>query len=123
MSSHYNNNAQAAYFMGKLPTPPVMFSTGAFANTGSQFVLGSTVRKYSALRGPPPGLSANLDAMKFFNITDRVRVTVRIDYFNAFNHYVFGGPNTDIASPNFGEVLSENGGGNRQGQLTLRVRF
>ncbi|MHB1700101.1 MAG: outer membrane beta-barrel protein [Acidobacteriaceae bacterium] len=119
----YNYNLVKDYFVGKLSAPPVMFTTNAFVPTANQFVLGNAVRKYTALRGPPPGLSANLDAMKFFNITDTVRVTMRMDYFNAFNHHVFGAPITDISSPNFGESLSENGGGNRQGQLTLRVSF
>src|SRR6202012_3884239 len=40
------------YFLGKLATPPSVFTTNAFANTGSQFVLGNADRTYSSLRGP-----------------------------------------------------------------------
>ncbi len=118
----YNYNLVKDYFLGKLSAPPKMFTTNAFVPTANQFVLGDAVRQYSALRGPSY-LNENLDAMKYFNITNRVRVTVRMDYFNAFNRHIFGGPITDIANPNFGEVIAENGGGNRQGQLTLRVEF
>ncbi|MHB1744264.1 MAG: hypothetical protein ACYCRE_05770 [Acidobacteriaceae bacterium] len=46
-----------------------------------------------------------------------------MDYFNAFNRHIFGYPVTDISNPNFGEVITRNGGGNRQGQISARVSF
>ncbi len=110
------------YFIGKLPAPPVMFTTNAFANTGSQFVLGNAARSYSPLRGPAYQ-QEDIGIMKLFHIKDNVLATVRMDYFNAFNRHIFNGPITDISSPNFGKVISENGGGNRQGQISARVRF
>jgi hypothetical protein len=110
------------YFIGKLPAPPVMFTTNAFANTGSQFVLGNAARSYSPLRGPAYQ-HEDIGIMKLFHIKGNVLATVRMDYFNAFNRHIFNGPITDISSPNFGEVISENGGGNRQGQISARVRF
>lgn len=110
------------YFVGKLSTPPLVFTTNAFANTGSQFVLGNAKRTYSSLRGPfyP---AENLSAQKLFNIKDNVQFSVHMDYFNAFNRHQWAYPNTDISSPGFGEVLSKAGGGNRQGQISARIRF
>ena len=110
------------YFIGKLSAPPVMFTTNAFVNTGSQFVLGNAKRAYSTLRGPA-FQNENIGAKKLFHIKDNVLVTVRMDYFNAFNRHIFAYPITDISSPNFGEVINRNGGGNRQGQISARVRF
>ncbi len=39
---------------------------------------------------------------KNFTITERIRVQIRGEAFNAFNLHVFGGVNNDVASPNFG---------------------
>jgi len=110
------------YFLGKLAAPPKMFTTNAFANTGSQFVLGNTKRNYSGLRGPSYQ-NEDIGAMKLFHVKDNVLITLRMEYFNAFNRHIFNGPITDISSPNFGEVVSTNGGGNRQGQISARIRF
>jgi hypothetical protein len=74
------------------------------------------------LRGPAYQ-HEDIGIMKLFHIKGNVLATVRMDYFNAFNRHIFNGPITDISSPNFGEVISENGGGNRQGQISARVRF
>ncbi|MHB1838395.1 MAG: carboxypeptidase-like regulatory domain-containing protein [Acidobacteriaceae bacterium] len=123
ISSHYNNKAQAQYFMGQLNKAPNMFSTSAFARTANQFVLGNTVRAYSALRGNSYR-NENIDAMKYFSITDRVKVILRVDVFNAFNRALFGGAVNNISSPEFGKVVSEGtSDGNRQGQYTFRVEF
>lgn len=109
------------YYTGELATPPLVFTTNAFANTGSQFVLGNARRTYTALRGPfyP---AENLSAKKIFHIRDNLLFAVRMDYFNAFNRYQWAYPTTNISSATFGEVL-ESGGGNRQGQISADVRF
>ena len=110
------------YFLGRLATPPLVFTTKAFSNTGSQFVLGNANRTYSSLRGPfyP---AENLSAQKLFNIKENVQFSVRMDFFNAFNRHQWAYPNTDISSSSFGQVLSKAGGGNRQGQISARISF
>lgn len=110
------------YFVGKLATAPNVFTTNAFANTGSQFVLGDSKRTYSSLRGPfyP---AENLSAQKLFSVKESVQFSVRMDFFNALNRHQWAYPNTDISSPSFGKVLSKAGGGNRQGQISASVRF
>ncbi len=109
------------YYTGKLAASPVVFTTNAFANTGSQFVLGDSQRTYTALRGPfyP---AENLSAKKIFHFTERTLFSVRMDYFNAFNRYQWPYPVTNISNPNFGQVL-ESGGGNRQGQIFADFQF
>lgn len=110
------------YFEGKGPLTPV-FSTAAFANTGSQFVLGNANRTYSAIRGPwYPG--ENLSLRKQFLITEATSLSLRMDYFNAFNRTQMGWPQgTNINASNFGLINNKFGAANRQGQLQATFNF
>ena len=111
------------YFMGKLPSPPKMFTTNAFTPTPNQFVLGNTLRNYASLRKPPLRME-DLDLIKNFSITNRVTALLRMDYFNAFNRTIVNGPDNNIEDSTFGEVTGEGSAIiNRQGQITFRVQF
>ena len=59
----------------------------------------------NAVRGP--GI-ANLDVslLKTFALRERARLQFRAEVFNLLNHANFGLPDNDLASPNFGRVLS-----------------
>ena len=119
----FNYDKALDYFLGKVSAPPVMFSTNAFTPTASQYQLGNTVRNYPALRNPPLRME-DLDLIKRFSIAEKVKLMVRIDYFNAFNRTIPNGPDTNISDSTFGEVTSEGSGIiNRQGQVTFRVEF
>jgi hypothetical protein len=109
------------FFEGKIPAP-LLFSTNAWSNTGSQYVLGNANRDYNAVRGPwyP---SENLSANKVFHITERVSFMVRMDYFNAFNRTQAPYPNTTVNSPSFGQVTTKFGAVNRQGQAEGTFNF
>lgn len=110
-----NWGAVKPYFEGK-GTLQKVFSTDAFANTGSQYALGNAKRAYTALRGPLYPVE-NLSAKKAFRITEGSSFTVRMDYFNAFNRTQLPYPSTNINASNFGEITSKFSGGNRQGQI------
>lgn len=109
------------YFEGKGPLTPV-FSTGAFANTGSQFVLGDAKRAYPQLRGPWYPVE-DLSAKKTFRIAEGTAFSLRMDYFDAFNRTQIGWPTTDINNSNFGYINNKFAGGNRQGQIEGRFTF
>jgi hypothetical protein len=110
------------YFEGKGPLTPV-FSTDAFANTGSQFVLGDAKRAYSAIRGPNYP-SENLSLRKLFHVTESSSLSLRMDYFNAFNRTQVGWPEgTNINSSNFGTINSAYSAANRQGQVQATFNF
>ena len=47
----------------------------------------------------------NLSLTKGFTVTRTMRVDLRIDAFNAFNHVNYNNPNTSIVSPDFGRIL------------------
>jgi hypothetical protein len=116
-----NWNKVKPYFEGKGPLTTV-FSTDAFANTGSQFILGNAKRTYSALRGPwyP---SENLSLKKQFQITEGTSFSLRMDYFNALNRTQIGWPSTNINASNFGEINNKFGAANRQGQIQATFNF
>jgi hypothetical protein len=67
---------------------------GRFGNEGRNVVRG-------------PGI-ANLDLslLKSVNLAERVRLQFRFEAFNVMNHANFGLPDNDLASPNFGQVLT-----------------
>jgi hypothetical protein len=109
------------FFEGKIPAP-LLFSTTAWTNTGSQYVLGNANRNYNAVRGPwyP---SENLSAKKLFRITEGTSFTVRMDYFNAFNRVQAPFPTTSLGSSNFGQVTTKFTAVNREGQIEATFNF
>ncbi len=108
------------YFSGKTTVQPVQFTTNAYTPS-AYFSIGNAKRNYISMHGQP-GENENFDAMKSFHVTDRVLLTVRCDYFNAFNRTMLAAPNGDISQSTFG-MVTNLGAGNRQGQATFRVEF
>jgi hypothetical protein len=109
------------YFEGKIPAP-LLFSTSAWSNTGSQYVLGNANRVYNEVRGPWYPVE-NLSVKKLFHITEGTSFAVRMDYFNAFNRVQAPFPTTSLGSSNFGEVTSKFTATNRQGQIMATFNF
>lgn len=67
---------------------------GRFGNAGRNTVRG-------------PGIAnVDLSFLKTIGLTERVRLQFRAEAFNIANHANFGLPENDIASPNFGRILS-----------------
>ena len=111
------------FFEGKLgTTAPLLFSTNAWTNTGSQYVLGNANRSYKAVRGPWYPVE-NLSAKKLFRFVGGTSLTLRMDYFNAFNRTQEPFPTVTLGSSNFGQVTSKFSGGNREGQLQATFNF
>jgi len=118
----FNYNLSKEYFEGKLATPPVQFTTNAFANTGP-WQVGDAVRTYAALRTPPLRIE-NFAVMKYFQLTERLRATLRVDYFNAFNRTQLQEPDNISTDSTFGQITNLSSQiSNRQGQATFRLEF
>jgi hypothetical protein len=115
------------WLVGKIATPPIQFNIHAFSEAG-QFTFGNAARNYIGISAPP-NLMEDFDAKKTFSIGERVKATVRVDYFNAFNRTQFGNSappvNNCIDCGGFGLIDGVTGSNisNRQGQATLRVQF
>jgi hypothetical protein len=119
----YDYDRAKDYFMGKVSAPPKIFTTDAFTPTPSQYVLGDSSRNYATLRNPPLRME-DVDLIKRFSIRERVKLILRMDYFNAFNRTIVNGPDTNALDSTFGEVTGEGSTIiNRQGQATFRIEF
>jgi hypothetical protein len=46
-----------------------------------------------------------------------------MSYFNLLNRVVLGGPNLNLADPNFGKVINSQANTQRQGQAQFQVNF
>jgi hypothetical protein len=60
--------------------------------------------------------------LKRTTIKETLNMELRFELFNAFNRVVFGGPDSNISSPNFGTVSSQ-GNSPRTGQVALKFNF
>ena len=93
------------------------FSPGPFSpeNLG---VLGNANRRF--FHGP--GLNNwDLAVHKMTNATERLKVELRAEFFNVWNHAQFGGPSSNINSSIFGDVTGANDP--RIGQVALKFYF
>lgn len=119
-SGHYGDITK--FFDHAIPAAPLLFSTDAWSNTGSQYVLGNAKRNYNSVRGPWYPVES-LSAKKIFYVTESSYFTVRMDYFNAFNRVQVPFPNTDVTATNFGQVTGKFNAANRQGQIEATFNF
>jgi hypothetical protein len=116
----FNYKLSKEYFAGKASTQPVQFTTNAFTPS-PYYGIGNAPRNDVNIHSQN-NAKENLSAMKYFHATDRVTMTLRCDYFNAFNRTILSAPDNDIDDSTFGMVTSESAS-NRQGQANFQVRF
>jgi hypothetical protein len=64
----------------------------------------------------------DLSVIKYFDLTEKVRIQFRGEFLNALNHPRFGNPVTNPTSSDFGVVTSERGYPRRI-QLQLKLVF
>jgi len=118
----YGYNVSKNWFSNPNGAQPVQFPTNAFVNTGP-WELGNSLRAYAALR-TPPFRNENIAVMKYFHIGERVRATLRIDYFNLFKRTQLQAPDNNSLDSTFGQVTNLSSQlPNRQGQATFRLEF
>ena len=118
----FDYNKSIDYFTGKTAVRPAQFTTNAFVSAGT-WEVGNSKRTYSELRTPPYRME-NFSGFKTFPIGERVRATLRVDYFNAFNRTQLQPPGALINQSTFGQITSVGSQiSNRQGQATFRVEF
>ena len=87
----------------------------------SGFRLGTAARSYTDLRAPG-FLNESFGLIKRTPLTERVLLTFRAEFFNAFNRVVFAAPEGNINNANFGRIARQ-ANNPRQGQLALRLEF
>jgi len=82
---------------------------GRFGNSGRNIA-----------RAPGQGI-LDLSVFKNWNLSEQVRLQLRIEAFNVTNHANFGIPVNDLVSPNFGRILEA--GSPRVFQAGLKILF
>ena len=118
----YSYSRSFNWFKNPSGDQPVQFPINAFVNTGP-WQLGNSLRAYAALRTPPLR-DENIAAMKYFHITEHVKATLRIDYFNLFNRTRLQAPDNNSLDSTFGQITNLSSQlNNRQGQATFRLEF
>jgi hypothetical protein len=101
------------------PTLDRWFDTSAFT-LPAQFTFGNMGRMHPSLRSDFVEL-LDLSVFKRFNIVgERVGLELRGESFNAFNHPVFGSPNTTVGNAQFGRVTG-TANAPRQTQFALKL--
>jgi len=95
-----------------------------FARVPVSSVTTATLRPGNAnpglVRGPG-NWQVNTSLGKVFSFQETIKLELRLDAFNAFNHVNFNNPNTNITSPDFGKLLSVVGP--RTAQIAARLSF
>lgn len=93
---------------GKLDNPTVdrWFDVSAF-RFPAPFTIGNTGRNILRADGTE---AFDLGLFKHFRVREGHRIEFRSEFFNAFNHPVFGRPNSDVQAANAGIVSSASAG-------------
>jgi hypothetical protein len=114
----FSNHFDASAF----PDSTDFFDPAAFSNPANG-EFGNAPGYLSQLRGFG-WASEDIGVMKDFAFGSdaRYKLQVRFELYNAFNRHHFGNPDTNIASPTFGQVTGM-WGDPRQGQLGARFSF
>ena len=92
--------------------------------TPAPYTLGNAPRAVGSVRSPF-FFNNNLSILKEFGLStshESLKLEVRLEAQNAFNHPVFGTPDTYVGDPNFG-VINYTSVGPRQCQLAVKISF
>jgi len=70
-----------------------------------------------------PGLN-NWDAalLKDFPVKERIKIQFRAEFFNAFNHVMFGAPDLNLTGANFGRITTQQNI-SREIQFGLKILY
>lgn len=85
------------------------------------FRFGTAARGYTDVRADG-FLNESFGLIKRTALTEKVNLTFRAEFFNAFNRVVFAAPQGNVSAANFGRVSAQSNNP-RQGQLALRIDF
>ena len=72
-------------------------------------------------KAAPADQPSPTDKFKNLEFREQMRLELRLESFNAFNHTQWGGPDHNIASPQFGQITSARPG--RINQVGMKFVF
>ena len=122
----FNNNAFACPGRtGYASLAPVNGATPCDVGVGTLPLGRYGTEAVGDLRGPGT-ISLSSSLSKAFPLTERVHLRAEGSFTNILNHTNLADPQLDITQANFGQITQARGsdfGGNRTGQLALRLEF
>jgi hypothetical protein len=101
------------------PAANLYLNKAAFSAPAA-FTFGDSPRLFSQLRGFGT-ISVNAALLKSFAITERVRFTLRPEFFNLLNNVNFSSPTVDVNSTAFGKITAA--GSSRMGQVSATLSW
>jgi hypothetical protein len=121
LPEYANCNGQNAVLSGDIHNRLNQFFNTSVFSQPAPFTFG-TCSAYIANLHTPRVSSSDLSLFKEFFPREGMRVQFRAEFFNAFNHVIFSGPNTSVTSTNFG-IISSQSNSPRQIQFGLKLLF
>lgn len=107
-----------------IPSATLFPSTSEVITNPALLTFGTAPRDF--LRGPGR-VNLDMSLSKTTAITERLKLEIRVDTFNLFNHAEFADPITNIASSQFGQIVATGsnitGASNLARVLQLAARF
>ncbi len=97
------------------------FADNSVFQRPDDFTLGNAPRAMGNIRSPW-SFTANLSVGKQFAIREEMNFEFRVEAQNAFNHPVFGTPDTSVDDDNFGQIFYTSVGP-REVQLAFKFNF
>ena len=99
------------------------FADTSIFSRPDDFTLGNAPRALGSIRSPW-SFTTELSLAKQFSIREEMNLEFRLEARNAFNHPVFGTPNTTVDDiGNFGVIFGTAGNGPREMQLAVKFNF
>ncbi|MDO8942166.1 MAG: hypothetical protein Q7U75_03235, partial [Desulfobacterales bacterium] len=86
----------------------------------ASLTLGTSAMRYTIIRGFGT-VNEDIGILKNIRFNEHTRAQIRAEMLNIFNRHIFGGIQTSVTSPQFGQVTSVSG--NRSIQLGARFEF
>jgi outer membrane receptor protein involved in Fe transport len=106
---YFNPGAFTTAQVGSLSDPCATPSPTCFPSTAQVIANPSLLTYGTASRGllrGPGRTNLDMSLVKATAITEKLHLEIRVDAFNLFNHAEFADPVTNIASPEFGQIIA-----------------
>jgi hypothetical protein len=99
------------------------FADSSVFSRPADFTLGNAPRTLGSIRSPW-SFTTDLSIAKQFTLKEEMNLEFRLEARNAFNHPVFGTPDTSVDDiGNFGVIFGTAGNGPREMQLAIKFNF
>jgi hypothetical protein len=102
------------------PLASPWFNKAAFGIPAS-YQFGTAARSYTELRAPN-FYNESFGLARRIRLNEKVSLSIRGEFFDAFNRVVFGAPVANVSAANFGRVTTQ-ANSPRQGQVSARIDF